>query len=92
MYKKPKDFTFDKNNVLLTPTCWQLDRFTESLLQQFIEKPAGQEDQLFYMWGHSYELDFGTSRGNWDYLEHLFKMVSEAKDVHCVKNKDIFDF
>lgn len=90
MYRKPKDFSFDPNELLITPTCWHLDSFAESLLERFIRTPVGKEDMVFYMWGHSYELDYGTKRGNDAYLEHLFRMVAEAKDVHCVTNGELF--
>ena len=90
MFQKPKDFSFDPNELLLTPTCWHLDPFAESFLEKFINTPAGKDDMVFYMWGHGYELDYGTRRGNDAYLERLFSMVSKAKDVHCVTNGELY--
>jgi len=42
------------------------------------------------MWGHGYELDFGTKRGNYEHLEHLFQMISKVPDVVCVTNRELF--
>ena len=43
------------------------------------------------MWGHGYELDYGTDQGSYERLERLFKMVHEAKDVCCVTNRELFE-
>ncbi len=91
MLQKPKNFAFDRSQILLMPTCWHLDSFAEKLLDQFIAAPAGKEDQVFYMWGHGYELDYGSKRGNYGHLEHLFRKVSEAKDVICVTNRELYE-
>ena len=90
MMVKPKDFALHIENGIITPTCWHLDKFTEDLLKHFIASES-DEDQYFYMWGHGYELDYGTKRGNWNYLESLFKTISEAKDVECVTNMEMVD-
>lgn len=89
--KKPKDFSFDKNEFMIMPTCWHLDPFAEDLLKAFIDTPADRGDMVFHMWGHGYELDYNTERGRYEHLERLFKMVSQAKDIHCVKNRELFE-
>lgn len=87
---KPKDFSFDRDQLLLKPTCWQLDSFAPKLLRKFIDTPVGDEDMVFYMWGHGYELDFGTRRGCDAWLEQMFRMVSAAKDVELVTNGELY--
>lgn len=90
--KKPKDFHLHMDaHGVITPTCWHLDSFAEPLLKQFIEAPVGEQDLVFYMWGHGYELDYGTRRGNFQYLEHLFALVSAAKDVQFVTNGELVE-
>ena len=89
-HKKPNGFTFDKNSFIIMPTCSQLDPFAEDLLREFISSPAGDDDEVFFMWGHGYELDYGTAQGSYERLERLFKMVDEAKDVCCVTNRELF--
>ena len=89
--QKPRDFFFDKNAFLIMPTCSQLDPFAEELLREFIAAPACKEDMVFFLWGHGYELDYGTELGSFAHLEKLFQMVSAAKDVCCVTNHELFD-
>ena len=88
--QRPRDFLFDKHAFLVTPTCWQLDPFSEELLQEFLDMPAGREDSVFFLWGHSYELDYGTACGCDAHLERLFRMVAASKDVRCVTNRELF--
>ena len=88
--QKPRDFSFDKNAFLIMPSCSQLDPFAEDLLRDFIAAPAGKKDMVFFLWGHGYELDYGTEYGSFAHLEKLFRMVSEAKNVHCVTNRELF--
>ena len=88
--QKPQSFSFDKNSFMIQPTCWQLDPFSEDLLREFIKAPKGEEDAVFYMWGHSYELDYGTEFGCYEHLERLFDIVSKAKDIHFVTNRELF--
>ncbi|MFS1663736.1 polysaccharide deacetylase family protein [Streptococcus sp. zg-JUN1979] len=89
MLKKPKDFQFHHDRGIMIPTCWQLDYFAESLLQDFIDLKETDDDQVFLMWGHGYELDFGTRKGNWQRLEKLFQMVARAGDIICVTNAQL---
>ncbi len=44
---------------------------------------------VFYMWGHGYELDYGTKLGNDEYLETIFKTVADAKDICFVTNAEL---
>ncbi len=88
--QKPQSFSFDRSAFMITPTCWQLDPFAEDLLREFVEAPTGDEDAVFFMWGHSYELDYGTKFGCYERLERLFKMVSGAKNVRFVTNRELF--
>lgn len=90
MSKKPKDFYLNRNKLILIPSCWQLDYFSETLLQKFLEMPVAERDLVFYMWGHGYELDFRTKRGNIEHLEHMFQMVSKAKNICCVTNAELY--
>lgn len=91
MFKRPKDFRFHMDSGIITPTCWHLDRFTKDCLTEFLEAPTQEYPQVFYMWGHGYELDYGTKRGNDTYLESLFRMVSRAENVLCVTNRELVE-
>ena len=91
MYQKPKDFSLHIEDGVITPTCWHLDKFALALLEKFIETPCDGEDMVFYMWGHGYELDYGTKRGNDDHLEKIFQSVARAKNIHFVTNAELMD-
>lgn len=87
--KKPRDFRLHIDaQGMITPTCWQLDAFALPLLCKFLDTPA-EENLVFYMWGHGYELDYGPPRGNERHLEEIFSLVSEAKDVEFVTNGEL---
>lgn len=88
---KPKDFSFDRSSLLLTPTCRHTDEFSDELLRDFIETPAGSDDMVFVLWGHSYELDYGTRLGCFEHLEGLFKAVSRANGIRFVTNRGLFE-
>ncbi len=90
MKKKPRDFRFDPNRLIITPTCWALDTFAEALLQKFIDAPDTGEMQVFYMWGHGYEFDYGTKMGNFGHLEKLFAMASAASGIDFVTNGELY--
>ena len=92
MMKKPADFKAHIQDGMIVPTCWHLDRFAVPYLEKFISEPAPEdEDLVFYMWGHGYELDYGTKRGNWEYIERVFRMANDAEDVIKVTNGELVE-
>lgn len=54
--------------------------------QKFIELKA-DKPQIFYIWGHSYEMDFEPEY--WIRLEEFFKLISNKEDVFYGTNKEI---
>ncbi|MBQ2428180.1 MAG: polysaccharide deacetylase family protein, partial [Ruminococcus sp.] len=76
--ERPKDFSFNRNELILMPTCRHTDPFSDELLNKFINTPAGNDDMVFVLWGHSYELDYGTKLGCYEHIERLFQTVSHA--------------
>ena len=57
-----------------------------NLGQQFIELDA-TEPAIFYIWGHSYELDFRSDY--WIRLEQFFSLISERSDIYYGTNREI---
>lgn len=54
--------------------------------QEFIElKPV--TPKIFYVWGHSYEMDFESDC--WVKLEEFFKLISNKKDIFYGTNKEV---
>ena len=81
--------SFDLQNDLyrFNPTVYHLD--FEKMMQlgrAFIElKP--QTPKVFYIWGHSYEMDYGADY--WVKLEEFFKLISKKDDIFYGTNKEV---
>ena len=69
------------------PTVYHLD-FDKmmDLGRRFVEEQT-DEKRLFYIWGHSYELDAWDM---WDKFEEFLKLVSEREDIDYLTNKEAF--
>lgn len=68
------------------PTCSVSDPLLLEYARTFINAPCN-EDMLFYVWGHGYELDFYDS---YDTFEKLIKMISEADNIVLVTNAEFY--
>lgn len=68
------DFKFPKDNFMFYPTCHYNDSKLMELAHKFINN---EESSLFYVWGHSYELD---QYDNYEVIENLCKLLYEHKD------------
>jgi len=76
------------NLYRFNPTLFHLefDRMME-LGQAFVESDP-DTPQIFYVWGHSYEMDF--EEDYWVRLEDFFRLVSGKDDIFYGTNKEIF--
>lgn len=63
----------------------EFDRMME-MGKKFIEMKT-DKPQIFYIWGHSYELDYTTDR--WAKLEEFFKLISNREDIFYGTNKEV---
>ena len=78
----PKDF------LELNPTCHYNDSRLIDLAKEFVEKD-NNEYSLFYVWGHSYELD---QYNNYEVIENLLSFLSKYKDdIWFATNSEIID-
>ncbi len=79
--------SFDVQDNLLEfkPTVYHLefDRMME-LGEEFI-KLETEEPKIFYVWGHSYELDY---HDGWADLEKFCKMMSGREDIFYATNRE----
>jgi len=84
------DFAPQRNLYRFNPTVYHLD-FDEMmhLAEQFIALDA-QSPQIFYVWGHSYEMDYASD--HWVRLEKLFQLISGRKDIFYGTNREVFGF
>ena len=80
-------FDLQDNLYRFNPTVYHLD-FEEmmQLGEQFVElKP--ETPKIFYIWGHSYEMDYGADY--WVKLEEFFKLISNKDDIFYGTNKEV---
>jgi peptidoglycan/xylan/chitin deacetylase (PgdA/CDA1 family) len=84
------DFNVPEDFLKWHPTCHHGDKDLFRLAEQFIALEADDKEtaplQIFYVWGHSYELD---GNQNWDMLEKFFEMISGKEDICYATNEEI---
>ncbi len=71
----------------LNPSAYHLN--FEKLMElgrRFVESTP-DTPQIFYVWGHSYELDLGIDY--WEKLEEFFKLISHREDVFYGTNRQV---
>ena len=80
-------FDLQDNLYRFNPTAYHLD--FENMMQlgrAFVEwKPDAPK--VFYIWGHSYEMDYGADY--WVRLEEFFKLISNKDDIFYGTNKEV---
>lgn len=83
-------YNFDIQTDLLRfdPTCSFADPKTLELAEQFLNNES-ETPQIFYIWGHSYEID---GYNMWDYMENLCKMLSGRDDILYATNSEVFRY
>lgn len=77
-------FSLPENPLLWNPTCHYMDSEIMSLAEKFISSDS-DELQLFYIWGHSYELATET---DWENFQNLCKALSEDKNIYFCTNAE----
>jgi len=83
-----EQFDPQTNLYRFNPTAYHLmdfDRLME-LAKTFVEMET-DKPQIFYIWGHSYEMDYHTD--NWRKLETFFEYISHRDDIYYGTNAEI---
>ena len=81
-------YSFDLQNDLLrfNPTVQYTDERLMDLLDDFLSSES-DEPQLFYIWGHSFEIDLGDISKT--KFEEFCKMISGKKDIFYGTNTQV---
>lgn len=70
------------------PTCHFEDERLFEMAERFFRIPK-EEKALFYIWGHSYELDVNNS---WERLDSFFQMISGREGIFYGTNIQCFEY
>lgn len=82
-----ENFDLQEDLLQYRPSVYHLDfEKMMELGRKFVElKP--EKPQIFYIWGHSYEMDYGEDY--WLQLEEFFKFISNREDIFYGTNKEV---
>ena len=72
------------------PTCRYCDEQMSSLIDDFL-KPS-DTPQLFYIMGHSYELEQDDPHASWEYMENICQQLGGREDVWYATNGEIAEY
>lgn len=78
-------FAPQANLLTFHPTCHHNDPQVFELIERFLSCET-DEPQLFYLWGHSYELDADQ---NWDRFERICSMLAGRDGVFYGTNREV---
>lgn len=80
-------FDLQENLYRFNPTEYHLNFDNIMALgKKFVDLKA-DTPHIFYIWGHSYEMDFGTDY--WFKLEEFFKLIANKEDIFYGTNKEV---
>ena len=82
-------FAVQKEGLLAyKPTAHYREDSLEEMIDQFLASES-EEDQLLYIWGHSYELDDLNVAIDWETFERLCEKLAGHEDIFYGTNKEI---
>ena len=82
-------FAPQQNLYRFNPTVYHLMDFEHlmALGRRFLELEATDEPQVFYIWGHAYEMDFTPEA--WVQMEEFCRMISGRADIFYGTNNEV---
>ncbi len=87
--KSTNSFEIPENFNYWHPTCHDNDEGVFELAQKFIDSKS-DEDMIFYIWGHAFELD-KNDKDRWANMERLCSMLAFKDDIKYCTNGEIFN-
>ena len=82
-------FALPEDFMKWNPTCHQNDPELFSIAKDFINAEAGENDLLFYLWGHSFEFD---KFGSWEKFEEFCRLISKNRDITYMTCGEIYSY
>ena len=80
-------FAVQKENLLLyNPTVYYIEDCLEELVDKFLASET-DEEQLLYIWGHSYEMDANFI--SWEKFESICKKLAFHDDIFYGTNREV---
>ena len=80
-------FVVQKENLLrYNPTVHYIEECLDEIVDKFLASDS-EEDQLLYIWGHSYEMDEG--RITWEKFEEICQKLAGHDDIFYGTNKEV---
>ena len=80
-------FTVQKENLLrYNPTVYYIEDCFEEIVDKFLDSES-DEDQLLYIWGHSYEMD--AKYISWEKFERICKKLAGREEIFYGTNKEV---
>lgn len=83
-------FKIPENFLIWHPTCHDHDKNINLLIDEFL-KDNGDALKLFYIWGHSFELD-KPDTDRWADMEHICGRLSGHDEIWYAENREICDY
>lgn len=80
-------FDIQANLYRFDPSAFHLDFENLMKLGQAFVELTPSTPQIFYIWGHAYEMDFAPDY--WIKLEEFFKLISNKDDIFYGTNKEV---
>lgn len=81
-------YNFPQDWLRWDPTCHIFNHLLE-YGQRFVERTSLRKPLLFYVWGHSWELN---NNDGWAMMEQFCKQVGGRDDIWCATNIAIYDY
>ena len=80
-------FKVQKENLLrYNPTVHYIEDCLDELVDKFLASES-EEEQLLYIWGHSYEMDAGLI--TWEKFEEICQKLANRDDIFYGTNKEV---
>ena len=82
-------FAVPEDWYIWQPTCHYADPELPRLIQKFLSVPS-EEDALFHIYGHSYELTEPNPNRDWHYLEQILQQLANRSNIVYATNLEAY--